>query len=99
MRAPMMDEDSAAASNDYELLDYYVKAKYDHLVDHTLKNAKVVFKDLEEKSHHADQWDDHIQPRVEFMYNYLDFYNDRHTVRERFVKEINKKTTLEDVGK
>jgi len=54
MRAPMMDEDSAAAANDYELLDYYVKAKYDHLVDHTLKNAKVVFKDLEEKSHHAD---------------------------------------------
>lgn len=33
------------------------------------------------------------------MYNYLDFYNDRHTVRERFVNEINKKTTLEDVGK
>jgi hypothetical protein len=33
------------------------------------------------------------------MYSYLDFYNDRHACRERFVKEINKKTTLEDVGK
>lgn len=33
------------------------------------------------------------------MYNYLDFYNDRHKVRERFVNEINKKTTLEDIGK
>jgi len=57
-----------------------------------------VFKDLEERSNLADQWDEHIEPRVEFMYNYLDFYNDRHKVRERFVKEINKKTTLEDVG-
>jgi hypothetical protein len=64
-----------------------------------LKQAKVCFRDLEERDVLAKQWDDHIIPRVEFMYNYLDFYNDRHTVRERFVNEINKKTTLEDVGK
>jgi len=37
-------------------------------------------------------------PRVEFMYNYLDFKNDRHRVRERFMKEMNKKTTIEDIG-
>jgi hypothetical protein len=43
--------------------------------------------------------DEMVEPRVEFMYNYLDFYNDRHTVRERFVKEINKKTSIEDIGK
>jgi len=59
----------------------------------------VCFRDLEERDVLAKQWDDHVIPRVEFMYNYLDFYNDRHTVRERFVNEINKKTTLEDVGK
>jgi hypothetical protein len=99
LKAPILDEDSALAANDYELLDYYVKAKYDHLVDHTLKQAKVCFRDLEERDVLAKQWDDHVIPRVEFMYNYLDFYNDRHTVRERFVNEINKKTTLEDVGK
>lgn len=42
-----------------------------------------------------DEW---INPRLDFMYNYLDYDNDRHRVRSRFVKEMNKKTTLEDVG-
>lgn len=32
------------------------------------------------------------------MYNYLDYDNDRHRVRERFVNEMNQKTTLEDIG-
>jgi hypothetical protein len=32
------------------------------------------------------------------MYNYLDFKNDRYRVRERFVRHLNKKTTIEDVG-
>ena len=32
------------------------------------------------------------------MYNYLDYKNDRHRVRERFLKEMNKKTTIQDVG-
>lgn len=94
-----MNEDQAAVANDYELLDYFVKAKYDHLVDHTLTNAKVIFKDLEQKEMDARTHDEMVEPRVEFMYNYLDFYNDRHTVRERFVKEINKKTSIEDIGK
>ena len=33
------------------------------------------------------------------MFNYLDYDNDRVRIRERFVKEMNKKTTLEDIGK
>ena len=32
------------------------------------------------------------------MYNYLDYKNDRHRVRERFLSEMNKKTTIQDVG-
>jgi len=32
------------------------------------------------------------------MYNYADLENDRHRVRERFVKHMNRKTTLEDIG-
>lgn len=32
------------------------------------------------------------------MYSYLDYDNDRHRVRSRFMKEINKKTTLKDIG-
>jgi len=97
--APVENEDDAEAVHDYELLDKYVKAKYDFHIDAVLRRAKVSFKDLEEKTAVAKEWDDHMTPRVDFMYNYLDFYNDRHRVRERFVNEINKKTTLEDIGK
>ncbi len=32
------------------------------------------------------------------MYNYLDYKGDRHKVRQRFLNEMNKKTTLEDIG-
>jgi hypothetical protein len=33
------------------------------------------------------------------MYNYMDYNNDRARVRDRFMKEMNKKTTLEDIGR
>ena len=33
------------------------------------------------------------------MYNFLDYSNDRSKVRNRFMKEMNKKTTLEDIGR
>lgn len=32
------------------------------------------------------------------MYNYLDFDHDRAKVRNRFLKEMNKRTTLKDIG-
>ena len=32
------------------------------------------------------------------MYNSLDYKHDRHRVRERFVKHVNKKTTIQDIG-
>ena len=33
------------------------------------------------------------------MFNYMDYDNDRSKVRQRFIDEMNKKTTLEDIGK
>ena len=59
---------------------------------------QITTKKLEEEKEEADQHDEWIVPRVEFMYNYLDFKNDRHRMRQRFMKEINKKTTIEDIG-
>jgi hypothetical protein len=32
------------------------------------------------------------------MYSYYDYDNDRTRVRERFLKEMNRKTTLKDIG-
>ena len=53
---------------------------------------------IEEEKYEAAQHDEWVAPRIEFMYNYLDFINDRHKVRDRFMKEMNRKTTLEDIG-
>ena len=32
------------------------------------------------------------------MYSYLDYDHDRKIVRDRFIKEVNKRVTLEDIG-
>ena len=32
------------------------------------------------------------------MYNYLDYDNDRKKIRDKFLNEMNKKTTLKDIG-
>ena len=42
-----------------------------------------------------DSW---MDAKIEYMYNYLDFDNDRARVRTRFLKEMNKRTTLKDIG-
>jgi len=39
-----------------------------------------------------------MKPRLDFMYTYLDYRNDRARVRQKFVSEMNKKATLEDIG-
>lgn len=33
------------------------------------------------------------------MFNYLDFNSDRIPLRNKFIDEMNKKTTIEDIGK
>lgn len=32
------------------------------------------------------------------MYNYLDFNNERHEIREKFLNQMHKKTTVKDIG-
>ena len=36
--------------------------------------------------------------KLDFMYNYLDFDNDRSQVRNRFLTQLNRRTTLQDIG-
>lgn len=42
----------------------------------------------------ADSKDETIKKRAEFMFNYLDFNSDRTPLRNKFIDEMNKKTTL-----
>ena len=39
-----------------------------------------------------------IKRRADFMFNYMDFRNDRYRLRDKFMTEYNKKTTLQDIG-
>jgi len=63
----------------------YLKAKWDHYIDSKLAQVQTTTKQLEEQRYFAEQHDEWIKPRVEFMYNYLDYKSDRHRVRQRFV--------------
>jgi|DEB0MinimDraft_12_1074336.scaffolds.fasta_scaffold44232_3 hypothetical protein len=39
-----------------------------------------------------------MEAKLDYMYNYLDFDNDRSKVRNKFLMEMNKRATLEDIG-
>lgn len=65
-----------------------------------MRQIKMTNRDLEEASflHGEGGKDEFMQKRLEFMYAYFDYDNDRARVRDRFIKEQNKKTTLKDIG-
>ena len=43
--------------------------------------------------------DKRVKERADFMFDYLDFDNDRVRIRNKFIREMNKRTTLEDIGR
>ena len=46
----------------------------------------------------GEEYDKDMKERVELMYSYDDFKHDRHILRDRFLNEMNRKTTLKDIG-
>ena len=83
---------------DQEINEAYFDAKWKWFVDAKMSQLKLTMKDIEEAKYHAEQYDPWIEKRVDFMYNYLDYDNDRYRLREKFAHEMHKKTTLKDVG-
>lgn len=39
-----------------------------------------------------------MNEKLEFMYDHMDYDNDREQVRQKFLNEANKRVTLEDIG-
>ena len=91
-------EDRQAYLEREELNQAYFDAKWKWYIDKKMSQMKLSMKDIEEAKYHAEQYDPWIEERVEFMYNYLDYDNDRYYLREKFAHEMHKKTTLKDVG-
>ena len=63
-----------------------------------MKISHVKLEELAKLHDGPDGKDEMIKRRAEFMYTYLDYDNDRVRVRNRFINEMNKKTTLKDIG-
>ena len=42
--------------------------------------------------------DEKMSQKLDFMYDYLDYDHDRARVRNKFLKDVAKRTTLEDIG-
>ena len=55
-------------------------------------------KDFAEKRKVAEEQDNWMTAKIDYMYNYMDFNHDRAMVREKFLKQMNKRTTLLDIG-
>jgi len=55
-------------------------------------------KDFEERKEVLEAHDYHMKEKLDFMYNYADFDHDRHRVRDKFLNEMNKRTSLADIG-
>ena len=59
---------------------------------------KTVTKEMHEEGSIAEEHDEWMTRRVEFMYDYLDFDNDRAQIRRKFCEQMNKKSTIQDIG-
>ena len=81
-----------------EMASKMMAAKWDWHVDQVLTRARFAPKDILEDEHDAKELDDWMRPRMEFMYSYADFYQRRKVVRAKFIQEMDKKTTMEDIG-
>ena len=42
--------------------------------------------------------DQQMEDKMEFMYDHLDFDHDRSKVRQKFLSEVNRRVTLDDIG-
>ena len=95
----MRDElDQRNYEDHFELVDKYFVSKFEYYMREKLNQIKLTQKDLEERYEERKIVDERIKRRADFMYNYGDYDSDRTKIRKRFIEEMNKKTTLKDIG-
>lgn len=79
-----------------QMAEPYFKAKWDHYIDSNLSRLKFTAYELDLEM--AAEFDIDMKERVELMYSYDDFRHERKLLRNKFLNEMNKKTTLKDIG-
>lgn len=76
----------------------WYKAKQTYLDDLYDNQLQLMTKNLEENQKQLGYEDERMEEKLDYMYHSLDYDNDRRVVRDKFLKEVNKRTTLADVG-
>mmetsp|Transcript_6919 Transcript_6919/g.9583 ORF Transcript_6919/g.9583 Transcript_6919/m.9583 type:complete len:154 (-) Transcript_6919:892-1353(-) len=96
---PVFDEVSRKEFLDYNTLKMKLfEAKWNWYKNETYAQMEITTKNLHDESQIADDYDAWMSNRVDYMYNYLDFDNDRTGIRNKFLNEMHKKTTVKDIG-
>lgn len=90
------EEDAQIYKAMNQLAEPYFKAKWDHYIDSNLSRLKFTAYDLDLEL--AAEFDKDMKERVELMYSYDESRHERKLLRNKFLIEMNKKTTLKDIG-
>jgi hypothetical protein len=97
-----IDINSETSSRDYENMNEvaikYFRAKWEFYIQTKLDKFTVSNQEIEEGLAYARDKDARTKNRADFMFSQFDYDNDRSRVRQRFLDEMNKKTTLQDIG-
>jgi ribosomal protein S9 len=99
MAMPVVDDDTRELFKTTQELGHKImSARWEHYVDQIFSQYKFLPVDLVEQYHKAKHDHEWMAPRVELMYSFGDYRYKRHEVRRKFIEEMHKKSTLEDIG-
>lgn len=92
------EEDAQYYESTQNLALNYYKAKDQFFEDAFRNQMQMTTQEFLEEREAIRVRDSRMEEQLDFMYSNLDYDSERAQARERFLKEANKRTTLEDLG-
>jgi hypothetical protein len=76
----------------------YFKAKQQFISDQFENQIEITLKEFDTMAEKYTLEDKYMQSKLDFMYNSMDYDNDRLQIRKKYLKQMNKRVDLKDVG-
>lgn len=76
----------------------YFKAKQQFLSDQVENQAQLTLMEYEQLAEKYTLEDKYTQSKLDYMYNFMDYDNERANVRQKYLQETNKRVDLRDIG-
>jgi hypothetical protein len=76
----------------------YFKAKQQFISDQIENQVQLTTMEYEELAEKYTMEDKYMQHKLDYMYNFMDYDNDRLKVRQKFLDQMNKRVDLRDIG-